>query len=171
MRFTAIAGSLVKIITGPVRLRAIDSGRVSGGTIDGWEQDNSYTGGDAYDFGATVGFSQILDPPSASVINTVRYYTSSLSYTLTDFTPSGNYLIRWLFLTANALGERVADWSVNGTLILNDYDIIEQSGVMWDAWATDKIPITANGSGQIIIVASPTGSSSGPMLSGIEIYG
>jgi hypothetical protein len=124
-----------------------------------WSADNSFTGGSGASTTSTI--QNTSDP---ALYQTERYGAFSYNFTV----PNGNYtvLLKFAEIYFTAAGQRVFNVSINGTLVLTNFDIIAAAGA--PLTALDKsFPVTVtNGT---ITVQFITGSSNWPKVSAVEI--
>jgi glucosylceramidase len=124
----------------------------AGGPATGiFSADWSYTGGSTYSNSAAIDMSQITgNPPPAEIFNTERY--GAFTYTVPNLIPGSGQVIMLYFAENyfSAAGKRVFNVSINGTTVLNNFDIYETSGGANKAIA-ESFNTHANSSGQVVI--------------------
>ena len=119
-----------------------------------WQTDADYAGGATWSFDG-VPYEAILHIRGTSdpwLYSTVRYSTSSFSYTL-PATP-GAYTLKLLFVEGDAyvhVGTRVFSVSVNGNPVLTNFDVYSQAGG-GDKPLDESFPVTVPaGSGAVTV--------------------
>src|SRR5690242_17611458 len=141
----------------------------SGQTISGtsWVADQDYSGGSTSTFTASINTSNVTDPAPMAVYQTQRWGNST--YTIPGLTAGDNYTVRLHFAECNwpGAGEREFNVSINGTQVLNNFDILASAGGENIA-IVKQFTATANSSGQIVI-AFTKGAADQATISGIEI--
>jgi hypothetical protein len=152
---TATLGTFV-----PVRMNA-------GGpaTIDPtgvfWNADTGATGGNVYSAGTVI--TNTLTP----YLYLTERFSNSGPLTYMFNVPNGPYSVKLKFaeIYFNSSGQRVFHVSINGTQVLNNFDIVGQAGAASRAIdLTFPVNVTT---GQIVITLTPVTSS--PKISAIEI--
>lgn len=137
-----------------------------GSAISPYAADQYYSSGTTYNHGGTANTSGVTNPAPVGVYTTERYGNNT--YTFPSLVVGAHYLVRLHFCECyhNGSGLRVFDVSINGTQVLNDYDIYAEVGnrvaVCHEYYAT------ANVSGQIVIVFTTVVDNA--TIQGIEIY-
>jgi hypothetical protein len=123
--------------------------------------------------GSTFGVSQsidtggVLDPAPIAVYQTERY--GVLGYTFPNLTPNAPYLVR-LHFSENyftASGKRLFNISLNGTQVLNNFDIYLTTGSQYRA-VIEQFNTFSDANGQIAVQLS-NGTANNPKIDGIEI--
>jgi len=99
-----------------------------GGGASYWETDQSYLGGSTSQVTYAMDTSEAIDPAPAVVYQSDRY--GYITYTLHNLMPGTTYNVRlhfadWVYSTA---GQREFDVTLNGAIVLNNYDIIASAG-------------------------------------------
>ena len=148
----------------------IDAG---GGTVGNFAADSDFSGGTTYTTTSTVDTSDVTNPAPQAVYQSARYGTN-FSYTIPDLTPGATYTVQLDFNelyygvdnNGGGVGSRVFDVAINGTNVLNNFDIYATAGGANIALAED-FTATANAEGQLVIQF--TGVTDNAMVSGIEI--
>ncbi len=92
------------------------------------------------------------------------------TYTIPSLTAGTQYTVLLHFAETyfTAAGQRVFNVAINGTTVLNNFDIFANVGK--NAALVEQFTATANSSGQIVI-AFTNGTANQPVVSGIEIRG
>jgi len=110
----------------PFQSLSINAG---GSSASSFVSDEDFSGGTPYSSSATVDTSGVTNPAPQSVYQTVRY-GNTFSYTVPNLSASHNYTIRLHFneLYWNSAGSRVFNASINGSQVLNNYDIFQDAG-------------------------------------------
>ena len=131
-----------------------------------YEEDNYYSGGNAYTGGGTIDVSGVADSAPDAVYQTERWGEST--YTFPTLISEHTYLVRMHFCENyhSSAGSRVFDVYANGVQVLNDYDIIVESGARYKA-VVEELSVVANGSGEIVL--SLGNEVDNGKFSGIEI--
>lgn len=119
----------------------------SGGSgVAGWQDD---TGGSTYSTSATINTSAANTAPEA-VYQSERY--GDFGYTFSDLSPDASYTVR-IHLSENYFntsGERIMDVLINGSYVLDYYDIYAWAGSSFKA-IVEEIPATSDSNGQITV--------------------
>jgi hypothetical protein len=158
-----ISGS---ITTTPTALQ-IDAGGPAAGSF---AADEDFSGGSTYSTTASIDTSGVTDPAPQSVYQTERY--GDFSYTLDGLNTGSVYSVRLDFdeIYWDAANERLFDVSINGTQVLNDFDIFAVAGGMDKAIAETFNAVAVNG--KIVITFSGVTDQppvDQPKVDGIEI--
>jgi fibronectin type 3 domain-containing protein len=116
---------------------------------------------------ATIKTSGVTNPPPQSVLQHGRY--GNFTYTVPNLTPGANYTVRLDFVeyTFDSAGARVFNVAINGSQVLNNFDIWSAAGGANTALAK-SFTATASSAGKITI--SFTSLVNNAIVSGIEIY-
>ena len=141
----------------------------SGGNSTGsFSADTDFSGGLTASTSNTIDTSLVTNPPPQAVYQSERY--GSFSYTIPNLTAGSHYTVRLHFAEIywTSPGQRVFNVSINGTPVLQNFDIITAAGAPFKAIA-EPFTATANASGQIVITFS-NGSADLPKLSGLEVF-
>ena len=145
--------------------------RLSAGAADGFISDNDYAEGETAHQAAPIDVSAAHAAP-ASVYQTERY-GSPLPYTL-PVPPGGPYTVRLHFaeLFDSDPGLRIENVSINGTVVLPNFEILAAAGGVNKAVVKDFPGISPDKNGNIVITFAPTPSSpdQNAKVSGIEIF-
>ncbi len=129
--------------------------------------EDSNTGGSASTTKPITLPAGLLNPAPMAVYQTNR--AGRLLYTIPGFTPGSVHTVRLHFaeIYFSKPGQRVFNISINGVVVLKNYDIIAHAGAAFTA-DIQQFAVTANSSGQIVIQLTD-GTVDQPELSGIEI--
>jgi fibronectin type 3 domain-containing protein len=116
---------------------------------------------------APINTSGMTNPPPQSVLQHGRY--GNLTYTIPNLTPGASYTVRLDFVEYifNSAGARVFNVVINGTQVLNKFDIWAAAGGKNIALAK-SFTVTASSAGTITIGFTSVVNNS--MINGIEIY-
>jgi len=125
----------VKVLALGEVYKRIDCGRLSGGTVDGFEQDNLFTENSATTRStASVDLSGVSNPAPQSVYKTARIFTTwTPEYTFntgnSGIVPSKRYKLRLHFNESNTaltIGQQVQFINVNGVAFQQTDDTFQQ---------------------------------------------
>ncbi|HEV2486058.1 MAG TPA: malectin domain-containing carbohydrate-binding protein [Terracidiphilus sp.] len=156
----------VAFTTPPMVIGTNVGGSAISGT--GWTGDTGFSGGTiAPPSSASIYTDNTVDPAPQGVYQTNRY-GSSMTYTASGLTPGGQYHVRLHFAETyyDSTNSRVFNVSINGTQVLNNYDInFESTGK--DVAAVEEFNTAANSSGNIVIQF--TAVTDHAQINGIEI--
>ena len=124
-----------------------------------WAADYGFTGGNTWFNAGTV-----PNNPAPVVYQTCRYGTFSYNFTL----PNGNYTVALKFAepSLSGAGKRLFNVALNGTTILNNFDVYAAAGGMMIA-VDRSFPVTVT-NGQVNLQFQQ-GPADWPMVSGIQI--
>lgn len=145
---------------GPI---AINAGGAAAGNF---QADQFFTGGTAASTTNTIDTSGVTNPAPQAVYQSERY--GNFSYTIPGLQSGASYTVRLHFAEFywSKAGQRVFNVSINGTQVLNNFDIIATAGAPNKA-TVQQFNATANSSGQITIQFSTVVDNA--KVSGIEI--
>jgi hypothetical protein len=151
----------------------IDSGFTGTTPPTGWLVDGSFTGastpGSSTTHAITIS-SSILNPAPAAVYQTNRRANGgSFTYTATGLTPGGSYLVDLHFSDnfSTAAKQRQFNVAINGTQVLNNFDIFATAGGEFIANVQSFYAVAdTNG---IITVQFSNGAANNAQINGIEI--
>ena len=137
-----------------------------GSAVAPFVADSGYAGGSTASVSQTITTSNLVNPAPMAVYQSERDDPST--YTITGLIANGAYIVRLHFSENvwNAAGDRLFNVSINGTPVLNNYDIFADAGGQYIATVHD-FATTASGSGKIVI--STTNVLDHASLHGIEI--
>jgi hypothetical protein len=146
------------------------SGINCGGSATGsFLADQYYSGGATYTNSSfTLDMSQITsNRPPAEVFNTERY--NAMTYTIPNLTPASAYTVTLYFVEkyVTGTGQRLFSVSINGTTVLNNFDIYATAGGQYKAIA-QTFTATSNSSGQVAIQFT-AGSVQNPSVNAISV--
>jgi len=133
----------------PSTVLAIGAG--SSSSSGNFQADFDFTGGSVYSGTLPIDTSHVSNPAPPSVYIHCRY-GSSFSYALPGLVPSNTYLVR-IHLAEfywNAPGKRIFNAAINGSAVLNNFDIFSASGGENIA-IVKEFPAIADSSGTIQI--------------------
>jgi Malectin domain len=139
----------------------------AGPAVPPFRADAFFTGGFTSSTASAIDTSGVTDPAPAAVYQTVRW--AQPTYTLTGLAAGSSYRLRLHFseIAFNAPGVRRFDVTVNGVLVLDEFDIFAAAGGANKAVVRD-FRAKANGSGQVV-VNFIKGSVDWPAIAGIEV--
>ncbi|HWY79677.1 MAG TPA: malectin domain-containing carbohydrate-binding protein [Candidatus Sulfotelmatobacter sp.] len=143
---------------------AINAG---GSNTGNFVADTDYSDGTTYTSSATVDTSSVSNPAPQAVYQSVRY--GNFTYTIPNLTANGTYTVRLHFneLYWNAAGQRIFNVAINGTQVLNNFDIYQTAGGQNKA-IVEQFPATTDSNGNISI--NFTTVTDNAMVNGIEVY-
>jgi endoglucanase len=138
-----------------------------GGATGTFAADAYYTGGNVATTAAAITTSSVSSPAPQAVYQSERW--GACTYTFTGLTAGTAYTARLHFAEIywTAAGQRKFNASINGTQVLNNFDIFATAGAANKA-VVQEFPATVSASGQIIIAFS-AGTADQPKISGIEL--
>lgn len=145
----------------------------AGGTGSGsFAADTDYLGGSTYTTTSSIDTSNILtNPAPQEVYQSDRY--GNFTYTIPNLTPNTSYNIQldfaepyWGINGNGGTGSREFDVSMNGTQVLNDFDVYTTAGGADKALAED-FTTTSDANGNIAITFNSVIDNA--MVSGIEV--
>lgn len=147
---------------------------ISAGSLVGtanFVQDTGYNLGATNAYPDVIDVSGVANPAPQGVYRTERW--APTTYTIPNLTPSGSYNVRLHFAETafNGTGQRAFNVAINGTQVLQNYDIFADAGAEFKA--TEKVfTVTADNNGTITIAltAGTNGAPhTNPSLRGIEV--
>src|SRR4029077_7492527 len=138
-----------------------------GGAVGSWLADKDFSGGSTSSKTATNKTSGVTNPAPAAVYQSERW--GVFTYTVPNLTPGGTYTVRLHFaeIAFTSAGARVFSVAINGSTVLNNFDIFATAGGANKA-LVEQFRSTADATGKITI-AYQQGSADQPKSSGIEI--
>jgi hypothetical protein len=142
---------------------AIDSG---GGAAGSFLSDAYVSGGNLASTSSTIDTSHVTNPAPQAVYQSERW--GNFTYTIANLKPGAAYTVRLHFaeIYFNSAGQRQFNVYINGTQVLNNFDIFAAAG-------GENIAIveqfTAHASQGMIIIQYLQGAANWPKSSGIEI--
>jgi malectin (di-glucose binding ER protein) len=148
----------------PLSSLAISAGGPGSGS---YVADTDYTGGTTYYTSASIDTSGVIDPAPQSVYQNVRY-GNTFSYTIPTDSPNTNYSVRLDFSEPyfNSAGSREFNVLINGTQVLNNFDVYATAGGQNKA-VSETFNTTSDSNGLIHIQF--TSDVDNAMVSGIQI--
>ena len=148
----------------PVSSLAISTGGQGAGS---YVADTDYTGGTTYNTNANIDTSGVTNPAPQAVYQNVRY-GNNFSYAIPTDNPNSNYTVRLDFAEPywNAAGSREFNVSINGTQVLNNFDVYQTAGAQNKA-VNETFTTTTDSNGLIHIQF--TSVTDNAMVSGIQI--
>jgi beta-galactosidase len=137
-----------------------------GGAVSPFSADQFASGGSAWDDNVVVATAGVANAAPAAVYRTERY--GNHSYTFGGLTAGASYVARLHFAETKwtTAGSRVFHVSINGTRVLNNFDIYARAGIN-KALVVD-VNAVASGSGQLVIQYQTVVDNA--RSSGIEIW-
>ena len=143
----------------------IAAGRTSG--VAPFVADEFFSGGGTSTSGATISTANVVNPAPMQVYQSARFGT--FTYTIPSLTAQSTYTVRLHFAETywSAAGQRVFNVAINGTTVLQNFDIVTTAGGP-DIAVVEQFSATANASGQIIL-SFTNGTADKPEVSGIEV--
>ncbi len=162
--------------TPPADLISIDAGSTtaasnSSGGDNSFVADQDYTGGSTYAVPNPITIPASIDTIAAPVAVYQSARQGATTYTIPGLTAGANYTVRLHFaeLYFPAAGDRQFNVAINGTPVLNNFDIYATAGAQYTAVVQQYIA-TANNIGDIVITFT-NGTLDQPMINGIEVLG
>ena len=126
--------------------------KINGGgpTVSPFVADSYYTGGGSWSQTESIDLSGVTDPAPEAAYQTE--HNGDFSYTFPGLKAGQYCLVRLHFaeIYHTSTGSRVFDVAINGTQVLNDFDIYAEAGARYKALVREFI-VPADGSGQIDI--------------------
>jgi glucosylceramidase len=143
---------------------AINAG---GAAAPPFDLDSHRAGGTVYTTTAAVDTSGASSPAPEAVYQSERY--GALTYDIHPLVPGAAVTVRLHFaeIFFTTPGQRVFGVSINGTPVLDNFDIVAMAGGPNKA-LVEEFPATVDASGSIVI-ALTQGSQNNPKINGIEI--
>ncbi len=139
-----------------------------GGAASPFVADAYFSGGTTGSTSSAIDTSGVINPAPQKVYQTERWNNNT--YTFPNLIPGTSYKVRLHFaeIAYNAAGVRVFNVSINGTQVLQNFDIFAAAGAEYKA-VVREFTATANGAGQIIIQYTNISGKDNAKSSGIEI--
>ncbi len=139
-----------------------------GSAVSPFISDTDVSGGSSSSTTHLITTTGVTNPAPVGVYRTQR--SGNFTYTLPNLSPGANYTLRLHFaeLTYKAAGKRLFGVSVNGVIVLSNFDTYAAAGGQYKA-VVKQLAVTANASGQVII-SFVNGAAGVPAVNGIEIY-
>jgi hypothetical protein len=143
---------------------AVDCGSTN--AVGWFGADACYSGGSASSTTSTIDMSGLTNPAPQAVYQYNRWGT--MTYTITNLTPSATYWVRLHFAEAywGSTSQRVFNVSINGVSALASFDIVAASGAKNKA-VIREFYRSANSSGQMVIQF--TAITDNPQINAIEV--
>jgi hypothetical protein len=145
----------------PVRINA------GGGASAPFAADSGFSGGASFvNWTGAINTTGVTASAPPAVYQAERY--GNMTYTLGGLTPGTLYDIRLHFCENyfSAAARRLFDVSINGALVLNDYDVFARSGAAHRA-NVQQIRVPASSTGQLVMVFTSVVNSA--LVNGIEV--
>jgi hypothetical protein len=154
------------IVTPPPAVLQINSG--SGAAVSPFAPDEDFNAGNEFTSSSSIDTSHTYNPAPAAVYQTCRW-APSFTYTVSGLNAGSTYAVRLHFaeLSWTAAGQRLFNVAINGTSVLNNFDIFATSGAQNRA-LTEEFTAVASSSGTITI-AFTQGTADNPEVNGIEV--
>jgi hypothetical protein len=142
----------------------INSGGVAAGAF---LADVDFVGGAVSSTNKAIVAAGVNNPAPQAVYQSDRF--QKMTYTVPNLNPGQQYLVRLHFAETyfTTVGARKFNVAINGTPVLQDFDIVATAGAAFTA-VVKEFQATANSSGQIVI-ALTNGSANNAKISGIEV--
>ncbi len=134
-------------IAEPYAPLAIDAGGPAAGN---YVADTNVSGGGVYSTTATIDTSNVSNPAPQSVYQTSRY--GAFTYTFPNLNSATTYQLSLQFAETfyTGPGQRLFNVLINGSVVLNNFDIYATAGGMNKA-VEEHFSATPNASGQIVV--------------------
>jgi malectin (di-glucose binding ER protein) len=149
--------------TQPVRINA------GGPAVGSFRADTDFVGGHSDTFSNSIDLSGVTDPAPEPVYQSKRTDSASFTYTISALGPGAPYLVRLHFAENvwTAPGRRVFSVAINGTTVLDSFDIVQTAGSRFKA-VVEEFQAVPDANGQISIqyVAGGAGNA---LANGLEI--
>ena len=134
-------------------------------TVGDFVPDSHFTGGATWAWADALIDSVKKKPAPIPVLKTVRY--GNFSYTFDALTPAQPYMVRLHFVDHNTAADaRLFDVNINGTLVLDDYDVFKMIGAQYEC-IIEEFVVPADAAGAITIQFVTVKDNA--MISAIEI--
>ncbi len=150
---------------------SLNAGGIGSGSF---QPDDDYSGGTIYSTTASVDTSGVTNPAPQSVYQTSRY--GNMSYNIPNLIPNASYTVKLHFNElywgtslsggSGGNGSRVFNVALNGTNVLNNFDIYQTAGGANKA-VVESFTTNADSNGKITI--DFTGVTDNPLVNGIEL--
>ena len=117
-----------------------------GDAVSPYTADAYYSGGGIWSTSTSVSTSDVTDPAPASTYQTER--NGNFTYTIPGLEPGENYQVRLHFaeIYHTSSEARVFDVSINGSVVLDNFDIYAQTGARYQALVREfTVPADSNG--------------------------
>jgi len=141
-----------------------------GHAVSPFVADTDFNNGNEFSTATAVSTAGVTNAAPEAVYQSVRY-APSFTYIIPGLASGSSYTVRLHFaeLTFSGSGERVFNVAINGTSVLNNFDVYATAGGENKA-LVEQFTATADALGQISI-SFTKGSADNPEVSGIEILG
>ncbi len=138
-----------------------------GGAAGPFAPDQNFSGGLVASTGKPINTANVLNPAPQQVYQSNRY--QNVTYTIPNLNIGENYTVRLHFaeLYFTTPGSRKFNVAINGTAVLQNFDIVAAAGAAYTA-VVEQFPATPDSGGSITI-ALTKGSANYPEISGIEV--
>jgi hypothetical protein len=148
----------------PLPIR-IDAG---GGPVDGFSADPVGTGNAAGYPDIDIALDGVTGPGPLDMYRTCRW-GPAFDYPLTGLVPGQEYLLRlhWAELDFEGAGERVFEVRVDGSVVLDQVDVVAETGGRRRAMVRE-VTVTADEAGRLVVEFRQDGPDN-PFLSGLEL--
>lgn len=142
----------------------INSGNAADGNYAG---DDYYSDGQSSWSGAGIDTNGVYYPPASTVYQAQRW--GAFKYTFTDLPTNTPYTVKLHFVETywTSVGQRNFNVTLNGQLVLNNYDIISQTGGPHRAIA-ERFTTTSDATGKIVVDFS-AGTRDWPTVAALEV--
>jgi Malectin domain/PQQ-like domain len=142
----------------------INAGGVAAGAF---LSDVDYVGGSTSSVAKAVITTGVNNPAPQSVYQSDRF--GKATYTIPNLNPGQQYVVRLHFAETyfNTTGARIFNVAINGTTVLQNFDIVATAGTSFTA-VVKEFQVVANNSGQIT-VALTNGTANNAKINGIEV--
>ena len=146
---SAVATAAYTISTASAGTDLLDISAGGAGAVS-YVADKNFSGGTASSTASTISTTAVANPAPEAVYQSQRY--GNFTYTLPGFTTGTDYLVRLHFdeFYWAAAGKREFNVLINGTQVLNDFDVYATAGGKNIA-IVKQFNAVANSSGQIVI--------------------
>jgi hypothetical protein len=167
---TTSAQSAEASATPTVASNALVQINAGGAAVSPFIADTDFNNGNVSSTTTAVSTAGITNAAPQAVYQSVRW-APAFTYIVPGLTPGSSYTVRLHFaeLTFAASGERIFNVAINGTTVLNNFDIYATAGAQYKA-VVEQFTATADALGQITI-SFTQGSADNPEVAGIEILG
>ncbi len=156
----------------PRRLLATLAINAGGGSVDPFVADRFFAGGGNFSTGDTIQVAGVTDPAPAAVYQTERTGQNGgdFRYDIDGLLPGESYTLRLHFAEVfwSAAGQRSFDVVINGSTVLDDYDVFAEAGGA-DRAVVEEFAATADPSG--VVRVDFLTEINNAKVSGIEVLG
>jgi hypothetical protein len=153
----------------PVNGTPIYQVNAGGGAVAPFAADEFSTGGGTAGTGNSISTSAVVSPAPQAVYQTERN-GQTFSYVFPNLNPGTTYLVRLHFAEFywTSPGKRVFNVSINGTPVLQNFDIVAIAGAPHTA-LVEQFAAVADANGNITVTYT-AGTADQPKASAIEVY-